>query len=88
MFPVCVCVCVLQVGCSDGSVRLHVLAREEAVCEWAVGSGHAAVQCVQFSPVRGSVFCALDSTSVLHIWDLAQKDDAPFISHDFHNDPY
>ncbi|KAM9501177.1 cytoplasmic dynein 2 intermediate chain 1 [Clarias gariepinus] len=75
-------------GCSDGSVRLHALAREDAVCEWAVSSGHAvAVQCVQFSPTRCSVFCALDSASVLHIWDLTQKDDAPLITHDLHADP-
>ncbi|KAB5578980.1 hypothetical protein PHYPO_G00189290 [Pangasianodon hypophthalmus] len=75
------------VGCSDGWVRLHALACEEAVCEWAVGSGRGAVQCVQFSPTRCCVFCALDSASVLHIWDLTQRDESPLITHDLHADP-
>ncbi|KAF5894309.1 WD repeat-containing protein 60, partial [Clarias magur] len=75
-------------GCSDGSVRLHALAREDAVYEWTVGSGHAgAVQCVRFSPTRCSVFCVLDSESVLHIWDVTQREDAPLITHDLHADP-
>ncbi|KAK3568175.1 hypothetical protein QTP86_033291 [Hemibagrus guttatus] len=75
------------VGCSDGSVRLHALVCDEAVCEWTVGSGHGSVQCVQFSPTRCSVFCALDSTSVLRIWDLTQRDESPFITQDLHTDP-
>ncbi|MCJ8731177.1 hypothetical protein PDJAM_G00196410 [Pangasius djambal] len=75
------------VGCSDGSVRLHALACEQAVCEWAVGSGRGAVQCVQFSPTRCCVFYALDSASVLHIWDLTQRDESPLITHDLHTDP-
>ncbi|XP_060731276.1 cytoplasmic dynein 2 intermediate chain 1 isoform X2 [Tachysurus vachellii] len=75
------------VGCSDGSVRLHTLACDEAVCEWTVGSGHSSVQCVQFSPTRRSVFCALDSASVLHIWDLTQRDESPLITQDLHTDP-
>ncbi|XP_058251633.1 cytoplasmic dynein 2 intermediate chain 1 isoform X2 [Hemibagrus wyckioides] len=74
------------VGCSDGSVRLHALACDEAVCEWTVGPGHGSVQCVQFSPTRCSVFCALDSTSVLHIWDLTQRDESPIITQDLHTD--
>ncbi|KAK3545846.1 hypothetical protein QTP70_016053 [Hemibagrus guttatus] len=75
------------VGCSDGSVRLHALVCDEAVCEWTVGSGHGSVQCVQSSPTRCSVFCALDSTSVLCIWDLTQRDESPFITQDLHTDP-
>ncbi|XP_027001310.2 cytoplasmic dynein 2 intermediate chain 1 isoform X3 [Tachysurus fulvidraco] len=77
----------LCVGCSDGSVRLHTLACDEAVCEWTVGSGHSFVQCVQFSPTRRSVFCALDSASVLHIWDLTQTEESPLITQDLHTDP-
>ncbi|KAF4088718.1 hypothetical protein AMELA_G00058030 [Ameiurus melas] len=75
------------VGCSDGSVRLHALVCEEAVCEWTLGSGRAAVQCLHFSPTRCSVFCALDSASVLHIWDLTQRDESPLLTQDLHTDP-
>ncbi|KAI5627327.1 WD repeat-containing protein 60 isoform X1 [Silurus asotus] len=73
------------VGCSDGVVRLHACVCEEAVCEWAVCSG--SVQCVSFSPTRCSVFCTLDSASVLHIWDLTQRDESPVLTHDLHTDP-
>ncbi|XP_060771581.1 cytoplasmic dynein 2 intermediate chain 1 [Neoarius graeffei] len=74
-------------GCSDGSMRLHALPYEEAVCEWAVSPSRRAVQCIRFSPTRCSVFFTLDSASVLHIWDLTQRDESPLITHDFQADP-
>ncbi|TUF20352.1 WD repeat-containing protein 60 [Bagarius yarrelli] len=76
-----------MVGCTDGSVRLHALACADAVCEWTLGSGRSSVRCVGFSPTRCSVFCALDSASVLHIWNLTQRDESPLITHDFSTDP-
>ncbi|XP_022541084.2 cytoplasmic dynein 2 intermediate chain 1 isoform X2 [Astyanax mexicanus] len=74
------------VGCSDGTVRLHSVLREEPVSEWSTGSGDVPVLSVLWSRTRPSVFCVLDAASVLHIWDLAEKDMCPVITESFQTD--
>ncbi|XP_076828350.1 cytoplasmic dynein 2 intermediate chain 1 isoform X1 [Brachyhypopomus gauderio] len=72
------------VGCSDGTLRLHYLLRAEPVCEWRVGSG--GVRSVCWCPTRPAVFCVLDAVSVLHVWDLAERQDGPISSEKLHPD--
>ncbi|KAI4897451.1 hypothetical protein NFI96_031538 [Prochilodus magdalenae] len=74
------------VGCSDGTVRLHSVLHEEPVLEWSTGSGDAPVLAVQWSKTRPSVFCILDAASVLHIWDLTERDSAAVVTESFATD--
>ncbi|KAL6491233.1 hypothetical protein MHYP_G00015780 [Metynnis hypsauchen] len=74
------------VGCSDGSLRLHSVPREDPVLEWCTSSGDIPVLSVQWSKTRPSVFCVLDAASVLHVWDLTEKGSSPVISESFTTD--
>ncbi|KAL7875474.1 hypothetical protein AOLI_G00104370 [Acnodon oligacanthus] len=74
------------VGCSDGSLRLHSVLREDPVLEWCTSSGDIPVLSVQWSKTRPSVFCVLDAASVLHIWDLSEKDSSPVLTESFTTD--
>ncbi|XP_037387147.1 cytoplasmic dynein 2 intermediate chain 1 isoform X2 [Pygocentrus nattereri] len=74
------------VGCSDGSLRLHSVLREDPVLEWCTSSGGIPVLSVQWSKTRPSVFCVLDAASVLHVWDLTEKDSSPVITESFTTD--
>ncbi|XP_072543263.1 cytoplasmic dynein 2 intermediate chain 1 isoform X2 [Salminus brasiliensis] len=74
------------VGCSDGTVRLHSLQQEEPVMEWSTASEDVPVLSVLWSRTRPSVFCVLDAASVLHIWDLTEKDLSPVLTESFQND--
>uniref|UniRef100_A0A8C1GJQ8 Uncharacterized protein n=1 Tax=Cyprinus carpio TaxID=7962 RepID=A0A8C1GJQ8_CYPCA len=62
------------VCCSDGTVRLHSVPREDPLMEWSGCSSGASILSVQWSHTRPAVFCVLDAASDLHIWDLTVKD--------------
>ncbi|XP_050969705.1 cytoplasmic dynein 2 intermediate chain 1 isoform X2 [Labeo rohita] len=74
------------VGCSDGTVRLHSVLREDPLMEWSGCSSGAPVLSVQWSQTRPAVFCVLDAASDLHIWDLTVKDYVPVVTENIHND--
>ncbi|XP_073764948.1 cytoplasmic dynein 2 intermediate chain 1 isoform X11 [Danio rerio] len=74
------------IGCSDGSVRLHSVLREDPLMEWAGRSSGAPILSVQWSQTRPAVFCVLDAASDLHIWDLTEKDYVPVITENIHSD--
>uniref|UniRef100_A0A672PLQ5 WD repeat-containing protein 60-like n=1 Tax=Sinocyclocheilus grahami TaxID=75366 RepID=A0A672PLQ5_SINGR len=74
------------VGCSDGTVRLHSVLREDPLMEWSGCSSGASILSVQWSQTRPAVFCVLDGASDLHIWDLTVKDYVPFVTENIHND--
>lgn len=76
---------VFQVGCGDGSVRLHAVRQEQPVAEWSSGDG---VVSVQWSPTRPAVFCVLDAASNLHIWDLLESSTQPVITEKLGSDRY
>ncbi|XP_062336024.1 cytoplasmic dynein 2 intermediate chain 1 isoform X1 [Osmerus eperlanus] len=68
------------VGCGDGSVRLHTVASEQPVLEWTSSTAGDPVVSVQWAQTRPAVFCVLDATSNLHIWDLLETDCEPVIT--------
>uniref|UniRef100_A0A8C1G6D0 WD repeat domain 60 n=1 Tax=Cyprinus carpio TaxID=7962 RepID=A0A8C1G6D0_CYPCA len=74
------------VGCSDGTVRMHSVQREDPLMEWSGCSSGASILSVQWSQTRPAVFCVLDAASDLHIWDLTMKDYVPFVTENIHND--
>ncbi|XP_077085213.1 cytoplasmic dynein 2 intermediate chain 1 isoform X4 [Siphateles boraxobius] len=74
------------VGCSDGTVRLHSVLREDPLMEWSECSSGAPILSVQWSQTRPAVFCVLDAASDLLIWDLTEKDYVPAITENIHND--
>ncbi|XP_043100036.1 cytoplasmic dynein 2 intermediate chain 1 isoform X1 [Puntigrus tetrazona] len=74
------------VGCSDGTVRLHSVLREDPLMEWSGCSSGASILSVQWSQTRPAVFCVLDAASDLHIWDLTVKDFVPVVTENLHND--
>lgn len=74
-----------QVGCGDGSIRLHAVRQEQPVAEWSSGDP---VVSVQWSLTRPAVFCALDAASNLHIWDLLKSTTQPVITEEIHSDRY
>ncbi|KAK1797431.1 hypothetical protein P4O66_008802 [Electrophorus voltai] len=74
------------VGCSDATVRLHSLVRAEPMCGWSVGSGSVPTHTVCWCQTRLTVFFVLDATSVLHVWDLAEREDGPISSENLHPD--
>ncbi|XP_051755889.1 cytoplasmic dynein 2 intermediate chain 1 isoform X2 [Ctenopharyngodon idella] len=74
------------VGCSDGTVRLHSVLREDPLMEWSECSSGAPILSVQWSQTRPAVFCVLDAASDLLIWDLTEKDYVPVITENIHND--
>ena len=71
---------VFQVGCGDGSVRLHTVASEQPVLEWTGITAGDPVVSVQWAQTRAAVFCVLDATSNLHIWDLLETDFEPVVT--------
>lgn len=74
-----------QVGCGDGSIRLHAVHQEQPVAEWSSGDP---VVSVQWSSTRPAVFCVLDAASNLHIWDLLKSTTQPVITEKIHSDRY
>lgn len=70
-------VLLLQVGCVDGSIRLHAVSSEQPVAEW---HHPAAVVSLQWSQTRAAVFCMLDAASKLHVWDLSRSDTEPVVT--------
>ncbi|XP_061877600.1 cytoplasmic dynein 2 intermediate chain 1 isoform X2 [Entelurus aequoreus] len=68
------------VGCGDGSVRLHRVSCDKPVAEWSNSTAGEAVVSLQWSQTRPAVFCVLDATSILHVWDLLKKDSGPVVS--------
>lgn len=79
-YELCVCFSVFQVGCGDGSVRLHTVLSEQPLMEWASSTAGQPVVSVQWAQTRPTVFCVLDAASYLHIWDLLEKDFEPVIT--------
>lgn len=67
----------LQVGCGDGSIRLHAVSHEQPVAEWNAAEP---VVSLQWTQTRPTVFCVLDAASNLHIWDLLKNDTEPVIT--------
>ncbi|KAK7170271.1 hypothetical protein R3I94_000488 [Phoxinus phoxinus] len=74
------------VGCSDGTVRLHSVLREDPLMEWSECSSGAPILSVQWSQTRPAVFCVLNAASNLLIWDLSEKDYMPAVTENIHND--
>ncbi|TRZ03874.1 hypothetical protein DNTS_027892, partial [Danionella cerebrum] len=58
------------VGCSDGTVRLHSVPREDPLIEWSGHPNGPPILSVHWSQTRPTVFCVLYANSDLHIWDL------------------
>lgn len=73
----------LQVGCVDGSIRLHAVSCEQPVTEW---HNSAAVVSLQWSQTRATVFCMLDAASNLHVWDLSRSDTEPVVTESVNSD--
>ncbi|KAM8822492.1 cytoplasmic dynein 2 intermediate chain 1 isoform 2-T2 [Spinachia spinachia] len=69
-----------QVGCGDGSIRLHQVSREHPVAEWKNGAAGEAVVSLHWTQTRPAVFCVLDAASTLHIWDLLKNDAEPVVT--------
>ncbi|KAF6073034.1 hypothetical protein HJG60_020293 [Phyllostomus discolor] len=68
-------------GCSDGSIRLHQLAREQPLLQWDHSTGGRAVSGLQWSPTRPAAFFVWDEASCLHVWDLLESDLGPVATH-------
>lgn len=73
----------LQVGCADGSIRLHAVCSEQPVAEW---HNPAAVVSLQWSQTRATVFCMLDAASNLHVWDLSRSDTEAVVTETMNSD--
>lgn len=69
-----------QVGCGDGSIRLHAVSREQPVAEWKNSTAGEPVVSLQWAQTRPTVFCVLDATSNIHIWDLLKNDTEPVVT--------
>ena len=82
----------LQVGCSDGSMRLHVVSSHWPLAEWTAcrggGASEVGVVSVRWSQSRPAVFCVLDSASHLHLWDLSRDALGPVATETLHADGY
>ncbi|XP_057185223.1 cytoplasmic dynein 2 intermediate chain 1 isoform X2 [Triplophysa rosa] len=72
-------------GCSDGTLRLHSVLKDDPLMEWTC-SGGPPILSVQWSQTRPAVFFVLDAASDLHIWDLTKNDYVPVITENIHND--
>lgn len=75
-----------QVGCGDGSIRLHAVSNEQPVAEWKNGTAGEPVVSLQWAQTRPTVFCVLDSASNLHIWDLLKNDGEPVVTERMNSD--
>lgn len=80
----CTFVCLFQVGCGDGSIRLHEVGNEQPVAEWRSSGGP--VVALQWSQTRPAVFCVLDAASNLYIWDLLKSTTQPVITEEIYSD--
>ncbi|XP_059901503.1 cytoplasmic dynein 2 intermediate chain 1 isoform X2 [Gadus macrocephalus] len=78
------------VGCSDGSMRLHIVSSHWPLAEWTTCRGGGApelgVVSVRWSQSRPAVFCVLDSASHLHLWDLSRDALGPVATETLHAD--
>ncbi|XP_074550066.1 cytoplasmic dynein 2 intermediate chain 1 isoform X2 [Halichoeres trimaculatus] len=74
------------VGCGDGSIRLHTVSQEQPVAEWTNSTAGEPVVSLQWTQTRPAVFCALDSASNLHIWDLMKNETEPVVTERIHSD--
>ena len=75
-----------QVGCGDGSIRLHAVSQQHPVSEWRNSTSGEPVISLQWNQTRPSVFCVLDGASNLHIWDLLRNDTQPVVTEKLHSD--
>lgn len=69
-----------QVGCGDGSIRLHGVSHEQPVAEWKSSTAGEAVVSLQWAQTRPTVFCVLDAASTLYIWDLLKSETEPVVT--------
>ncbi|XP_034562786.1 WD repeat-containing protein 60 isoform X4 [Notolabrus celidotus] len=74
------------VGCGDGRIRLHAVSHEQPVAEWTNVTAGEPVVSLQWTQTRPTVFCALDTSSNLHIWDLMKNDREPVLTERIHSD--
>uniref|UniRef100_A0A8C5CAE5 Dynein 2 intermediate chain 1 n=1 Tax=Gadus morhua TaxID=8049 RepID=A0A8C5CAE5_GADMO len=78
------------VGCSDGSMRLHIVSSHWPLAEWTTcrggGAPEVGVVSVRWSQSRPAVFCVLDSASHLHLWDLSRDALGPVATETLHAD--
>uniref|UniRef100_A0A3P8ULV8 Dynein 2 intermediate chain 1 n=1 Tax=Cynoglossus semilaevis TaxID=244447 RepID=A0A3P8ULV8_CYNSE len=68
------------VGCSDGCIRLHAVSQEQPVSQWRSSTAGQAVVSLHWAQTRATLFCVLDSASILYIWDLMRDDTEPVIT--------
>ncbi|XP_029444375.1 WD repeat-containing protein 60 [Rhinatrema bivittatum] len=68
---------VFLVGCSDGSIRLHLMTAEYPIMQWNNSTNGQSVIAVQWALTRPTVFFVLDATSNIYIWDLFESDLQP-----------
>ncbi|XP_069067268.1 cytoplasmic dynein 2 intermediate chain 1 isoform X1 [Pleurodeles waltl] len=68
---------IFLVGCSDGSIRLHLMSVDLPVMHWDDCTNGHPVIAVQWSLTRPSVFFVLDAASTIYIWDLLESDFHP-----------
>ncbi|XP_069504090.1 cytoplasmic dynein 2 intermediate chain 1 isoform X2 [Ambystoma mexicanum] len=65
---------IFLVGCSDGSIRLHLMSDEYPIMHWNDCTNGQPIIDLQWSLTKPSVFFVLDSASSIYIWDLLQSD--------------
>lgn len=69
-----------QVGCGNGSIRLHAVSHEQPVAQWKNSTAGEPVVSLQWAQTRATVFCVLDAACNLHIWDLLKDDTQPVVT--------
>ncbi|XP_078519404.1 cytoplasmic dynein 2 intermediate chain 1 isoform X2 [Lissotriton helveticus] len=70
---------IFLVGCSDGSIRLHLMSNELPIMHWSDCTNGHPIIAVQWSLTKPSVFFVLDAASTIYIWDLLESDFHPVI---------
>lgn len=68
---------IFLVGCSDGSIRLHLMSNELPIMHWNDCTNGHPIIAVQWSLTKPSVFFVLDAASTIYIWDLFESDFHP-----------
>ncbi|KAJ3091363.1 hypothetical protein HK102_000821 [Quaeritorhiza haematococci] len=74
-------------GFMDGSVALFSLKKDLPLSTWDVPTTTASIDFVAWSVKRPAVFFAVDSRSMVYVWDLLKSDKAPIFSTVIQSDP-
>lgn len=80
--------CDSQVGCSDGSIRLHQITSELPLMQWNNSTMGQPIVDLQWALTRPAVFFVLDAMSVVYIWDLLENDLSPVAKQPILSDKY